>query len=322
MPRQSMGEVPAAVDKVLLRSILVTTAVLSLPVLLPGGLGWLHSVTPLPVFYYLMQAGFRQGSVIVAGGLLLTTVLALIVGTAPVLLVTLVLAPLGYVLAWTAQRRETPLRSGVESIILLSGLVLVLWVVSGIFSPINYYTALTTGLDQGLIAARDLYRQSAQTEQETLQEIEAAFSMLRVVLPKVLPSLFFIMVIGTVWQNMIAGNWLLKKNTGYAPWPSFHQWRLPDWLVWGVVLAGITSLLLSGALNILALNLLLILGVLYFFQGLAVTGSLLVKWSVPPLLQAVIYFLFFFQVYGIFLLIILGLIDVWVDFRKSRTQEE
>jgi uncharacterized protein YybS (DUF2232 family) len=315
------GETPIPVDRLLLRGILVTTAFLSLPVLLPGALGWLHSLIPLPVFYYLMRAGYRKGSGMVAGALLLTTGMALILGTVPALLVPLVLAPLGYALAWTAQRGESPLRSGLEGVILLSTMLLLTWLVTGIFSQVSSYAALAEALDKGLLAARDLYRESAQTDPAALREVEAVFSELRELLARILPSLILMFVIGTVWLNMVAGNWLLKKKTGFAPWPPYRQWRLPDWLVWGVVLSGTAILPLPEMMRNAALNLMFILGLLYFFQGLAVTGSLLGRWSVPSPLQAVIYFLLFIQVYGVFILIVLGLLDVWLNLRKQGIQE-
>nr|MDA8164842.1 hypothetical protein [Desulfobacteraceae bacterium] len=109
-----------------LMAVLITGAVLSLPVVLPGALGGIHSLIPLPVFYYLLRDGRRQGALIAAGGLLLTAALALALGTGPYLLVPLGLAPLGYVLAQAAYRNESPLRAGAAGVLFLLGLLLVL----------------------------------------------------------------------------------------------------------------------------------------------------------------------------------------------------
>lgn len=181
---------------------------------------------------------------------------------------------------------------------------------------------LTDALDKGLGAGRDLYRQSAEVPPETLKQIEAAYDELRVILPKVLPALILIMVMITVWANLAIGNWLLAKRAGIAPWPSSRQWRLPDWLIWGVILAMIATLTSPERINVFGLNLLLILGLLYFFQGMGVLGGLLARWSVPAPLQALIYFLFIIQYYGVILIAILGLIDVWADFRRPREQKD
>jgi uncharacterized protein YybS (DUF2232 family) len=76
-------------------------------------------------------------------------------------------------------------------------------------------------------------------------------------------------------------------------------------------------LLPDGFLNDVGLNLILLVGILYFFQGLSVITALLARWKAP--LWILIFTLVFFQVYGIIFLAVLGLADVWVDFRKSRT---
>jgi uncharacterized protein YybS (DUF2232 family) len=319
-----MGEelTPAPTGRALLPGILATAAVMSLPVLLPGALGWLNSLVPLPVFYYLVLAGRRRGAAIVAGGLLLATVLALVLGTAQALMVSLLLIPLGYILARAALRKEPPLRAWMKGVSFLVGSLLFIWLIHGASGQTNPYAVLTDALDKGLAAGRDLYRESAEVPPETLKQIEAAYDELRVILPKVLPALILIMAMITVWVNLAIGNWLLEKRAGFAPWPSSRQWRLPDWLIWGVILAMIAILTSPERINVFGLNLLLILGLLYFFQGLGVLGSLLARWSVPPPLQALIYFLFIIQYYGVILIAILGLIDIWADFRRPREQKD
>ena len=58
-------------------------------------------------------------------------------------------------------------------------------------------------------------------------------------------------------------------------------------------------------------------GLLYFFQGLAVFNSLLGRWGVPLFVRIILYFVFFIQSYGLIILAILGLSDIWIDLRKN-----
>nr|MDA8165921.1 DUF2232 domain-containing protein [Desulfobacteraceae bacterium] len=71
-----------------------------------------------------------------------------------------------------------------------------------------------------------------------------------------------------------------------------------------------------GWLNIFGLNLLLGLGLLYFFQGLGVLAALLGRWSVPRPLRWAITILLLVQFYGMVMVAILGLADTWADFRN------
>jgi hypothetical protein len=58
---------------------------------------------------------------------------------------------------------------------------------------------------------------------------------------------------------------------------------------------------------------------LYFFQGVAVITSLLRKWQVPRPLRALAYIFFLVQGFGILVLIVIGVADVWADFRRPRS---
>lgn len=325
MPEAGMGErqEPAlASGRDRLQAILITGAVLSFPLLLPGVLGGLHILMPLPVFYYLVQAGRRQGAFIAAGGLLLAAALALTLGAGQFMAVPLALVPLGYVLARAAQKNESPSRAGLVGVLFLGGLLLAFGLFQAVFSQSNPYTVLVASLEHGLAAARDFYRKSSEMSPASLKEVEAILAGLGEVLPKVLPALVTMMVLSTVWVNLVAGNWLLRKKTGRAPWPPYRQWRLPEVLVWGVILAGVALLPPLPLLNLFGLNLLLCLSLLYFFQGLAVLAYLLDRWSVPRTLRVIVYILLFIQFYGILLVAILGLIDIWADFKNRASAQK
>jgi uncharacterized protein YybS (DUF2232 family) len=316
MPDAGVGERFAGRDW--LQAILITGAVLSFPLILPGALGGLHSLIPLPVFYYLIRAGRRQGALIVAGALLLTAAFSVSLGVSWYIAIPVALAPLGYILARAAQKNESPLWAGLSGILFLGGLVLAFGLFQLLFGQGNPYTALVGSMEHGLDTAREFYQKSTELPPETLKEIETIFAGLKKLLPKVLPALLATTVLGTVWINLVVGNWLLQRGTGEAPWPPYHRWRLPEALIWGVILAGAAMLPPAPLLNLLGLNLLLSLGLLYFFQGLAVLAFLLGRWSAPWPLRAAIYFLLFFQVYGILMVTILGLVDIWADFRNRK----
>jgi len=162
-----------------------------------------------------------------------------------------------------------------------------------------------------------LYEDSAELAPETLESLQRAVELLRINIPKILPAILISGLLSTVWLNLALGNWLLKKkDRDLTRWPEYNEWKLPDPLVWLVVLSGVIFLLFPQPLSLLGLNGLIICGIIYFFQGLAITASLLNRWSVPRLIRVLIYALIFIQTYGIIVLSFLGLVDVWADFRK------
>ena len=68
------------------------------------------------------------------------------------------------------------------------------------------------------------------------------------------------------------------------------------------------------------LSLLIVSGLLYFFQGLAVFVHFVDRWKIPVYLKVAIYGILILQSYGLLLLSILGIADVWIDFRKRQNK--
>lgn len=123
-------------------------------------------------------------------------------------------------------------------------------------------------------------------------------------------------------------NWVLAKRLfafwiPYSPEADFKNWTVPFGGVWMTIVA-ITLLLLnrhtfhSPWITFGGLNALLILGLIYYIQGLCILSFFLQKWGIHPLARGVFYLLLilFFQTLG-FMLLSLGFFDSWFDFRKA-----
>lgn len=100
------------------------------------------------------------------------------------------------------------------------------------------------------------------------------------------------------------------------------EFRVPDFMIW----IALTALLLSvwnfnnKAVEIFGTNVSLILGILYFFQGLAVLESYLKFIKAGVLMRFITYFVIVGQLF--LLLSILGLADFWVDFRTRMNKAD
>ena len=91
-----------------LAGLLLLSAVLFLPSLFPGKIGWLNSLVPLPVFYYLVIFGKRAGSTIIRNAILIAAGGALLIGSLPTLFFSLTMIPLGIVFSYALLSRKTP----------------------------------------------------------------------------------------------------------------------------------------------------------------------------------------------------------------------
>ena len=296
---------------------ILLTAILLLPTLFPAKIGWLTTLVPLPVFYYLVILGKKRGSILIRNGVLLAAGGALLFDSLPMLIFSLTMVPIGIAFSYGVYTGKSPAFTGFAGFLVLALTWLLYWAGLAMMLQANPYASLLAELDNGLSSGLVLYKNSAELPPETLESISKAVELLRVSIPKILPGLLVSALLSTVWLNLVLGNWLLrKKNTLLTSWPEYIDWKLPDQFVWLVVLSGVIFLLLPQPLSKLGLNGLIVCSTVYFFQGLAIAASLLNRWSVPRLIRVLIYALIFIQSYGIIVLSFLGLVDVWADFRK------
>ena len=110
-----------------------------------------------------------------------------------------------------------------------------------------------------------------------------------------------------------------------APLP-LALWRPWEELIWVLIAALGLSLLSDGLLADLGLNLIVLMGIIYAVQGLAVLRFFALRQRVPPLVELLFYVGLFFVAGLAFLLLAgLGLLDTWFDWRRLRpapTEEE
>jgi len=138
-----------------------------------------------------------------------------------------------------------------------------------------------------------------------------------------LPVIILNMTLFIVWCNLFVARRWIKGLLAFENFGDLTCWQLKDQWIWALI--GSLGLLFANAyflkfptVTFLASNVLFFVLFLYFFQGLSIVayylkkrGSLLLKVS----LYLVIFI--FFQL-SIVVIIVMGVFDLWVDFRKLR----
>ncbi len=161
-------------------------------------------------------------------------------------------------------------------------------------------------LGEGAPAGAPLVPGFSQTEAET-------------VLQRLLPGLVITNTGLVAWVNVVVARQLDFLRTGEPPRPPLYEWALPEWLIFGVLGAGFLLFVPVAGLRIVCLNLLLVLGVLYYCQGLAVVSAWFHRFGLPRFLRAICYPLLFLNPLC-FLIVTLGVLDLWLDFRRLHRQ--
>jgi uncharacterized protein YybS (DUF2232 family) len=126
-----------------------------------------------------------------------------------------------------------------------------------------------------------------------------------------------ILVLGVVLgaaANYVAAR-LCLRGAGFRP---FGEEKVPDHLVWSVIVGGLLIVSREATLVLVGVNLLIVLTPLYAIQGLAVFRHFFQRVRVPRLLQGLSFALFAMQPLLLVAVAGVGLSDLWIDFRKIR----
>lgn len=290
-----------------------------LPVLSPSLFGWVSGLLAVPVFYLLTSNGYDAGKKILFLSLLTAGAGALLTQRLEVFLFSLTLIPLGFSLVKSAQANESAAMSGGKGLVTLCLTWLVFWGTEGVITETNPYSQLLKAIDLGFEQTLEIYTaKEAGLSPEMVHSLVQVTSAMRETMPRLLPGLLLLMLTMTVWINMLFVNNLTMRLAGIAPWGSYIAWKLPEQLVWLPIVAIITILLGSGFVGDAGTWLLMIAGLLYFIQGLAVFNALMIRWKVPVFVRVIFYVLCFIQSYGLIILAILGLSDTWFNLREKK----
>ncbi|MCF8057143.1 MAG: YybS family protein [Desulfocapsa sp.] len=305
-----------------IQQILLVAAVILFPGLLGALFGWIHGLLPLLVFYYLRRYGRNEGKKYILYGCLLAFGASLVFQIVEQLLFSLTLLPTGFVLAASVDNDEPTHIAGVKGAAALAGSWILATTILSFGMEHHPYTLLINSMNQGMDEAVSYYTKNSSVPPETIVLLEQAFSQIKIWLPKLMPGILTCTTLLVTWFSMVAGNWLLYKKTGNRPWPEYRFWTLPERLVWAVIISVILVLLPMEPGRTIGMNILLVTGLLYCFQGIAIMLFFFYKWSVPVFLRTLIYVILFFQSFGVIFLAILGVADVWADMRRLDSTEQ
>jgi len=134
-------------------------------------------------------------------------------------------------------------------------------------------------------------------------------------LQRLLPGLLVTNMALVAWLNVVLSRQIIYLLGWGAPEPPMSQWAAPEWLIFILLGAGFLLLVPVAGARFFGLNLLMVVAVLYFCQGVAVVATWFHRLGLPRLLRMIGYPLLFLNPF-FFVIITLGLLDLWLDFRR------
>lgn len=302
----------------ILRTILLASLVIILPCLEWSIFGWVHVFLPLLAFYLLSKFGGFIGRRILLCAVTVSLIIYLLTESFDLFIFSAALLLSGYILFRSAELQDTPALSGLKSALTLGGGWIVVLGISSLGAEVSAYGQLVGTLDEGVGEALEYYRQSDTISADALVMLEATLHQMKIIVPIIMPAILGSLVLFITWFTMILGNMLVLRTVGNAPWNKYRYWQLPDKLIWAAIATGVLALLPTPILRSLGINCLILLSIVYCFQGLAIAVFFMNKWNVPLLLRSFFYVMIVFQSFGTLILLIFGIMDIWFDFRKLK----
>jgi uncharacterized protein YybS (DUF2232 family) len=141
---------------------------------------------------------------------------------------------------------------------------------------------------------------------------------------QLLPALFVLSTAAGALLNYGVVRILWRRLEGQPPLPEMKlaQWKAPEVCVWVLIASGIGSFVPFPSLQIVGLNMLLLVSLIYLIQGLGVMVFYLNRTSVPPILRSLTFILLVIQPLLLLGVAAFGLFDLWFDFRRIGNKQE
>jgi len=313
-------------EKPQVKTIFLITALVVCTLVLPGArwayFGWLHMFTPLIAFTILWRFGKYTGSRLLISGIALGAIALLLQGNLDLALFSGTLLSCGFILFHSATRKDSPSLSGLKGIVTLGGGWLLLLALFSLGAEISPYGKFLQSMDEGINETLAYYRQNSAVGADALVMIETTLLQMKEIVPRLLPGIIGIVVLLFTWMTMVLANLLANREQRTLPWPNMRVWQLPDKLIWPTIATGFLVLLPVSQLQWFGINLLLLLCLVYTFQGLSILMFFMHKWRVPVLFRSFIYVMVVFQTLGTVVLLVIGVAESWFDFRKLNHSDE
>jgi uncharacterized protein YybS (DUF2232 family) len=262
---------------------------------------------PLPVLFYRLKIGRNSGLLIAGVSFFILVLMAK--GVALDTLYFGLLLATGMVLGECLEQHMSIQKTMGLASLIAAGVVFAALMVYTISQERTISTLMTDYMNQSLRIARQLSPEIGMDPDMTQKLISSMMI--------VMPSMFMISFMTTVWLNILIIRKILKlKGITIKSIEHLNLYKAPDMLVWVFIGCAMALMIPSDPVKIFGINCLIVLMLVYFFQGIAVVSFFFQQKNTPMALKGFCYFLIAVQVYVLILVIGLGFFDNWIDFRK------
>lgn len=293
-------------------ALFLAYAMIPLAGMLPG------VFAPLPAMFYTLKRGRDTGAAIVA---VTIVVLAVMADPATTLLYALQCGVISLTLPVFLERGKPGGKSIAYAVAINLGIMLLLAALYGAAYGVNIHAQVIKGIQSSISQTASLY-EKAGIKGEDLKSLQQGMEEAGALIVRIYPALVVVCLAVIAGLNLA----MLRKVAARLPNPpalgDFTRFKNPEQLVWVLIAAGFTMLVPDRQVTTAALNVLVVTVSLYFVQGLAVVASLFNRFAFPRFVRVIFYIVLALQPYLAIGVAVLGIFDIWGDFRTPRPPKQ
>lgn len=295
---------------------LISMAALHLTVLGP----FVGLFVPLPILFYRSKLGRSSGLLIlISVSLIVISFVGLnSLGTAAFLfelgLVGLIL-PEVFEMNLSVEKTVGITAGGVLT---MGALILALYTLVSTTSP---WALASDYVEKSVKLALAMYREMDVSE-EKIDMLSQSLDGILYVMLRIIPAIMIVATLFVVWSNLLLARLVLRSKELFCPdFGRLNQWKAPEHLVWVAIASGVLLLFGHPGIKMLGINGLIVIMMIYFFQGIGIVSFYFEKKQFPKILRILLYGLIAIQQPLPLVVVALGFFDIWIDFRRIRKVE-
>jgi uncharacterized protein YybS (DUF2232 family) len=306
------------ISRDVLTGVVITMIIITVSVYMPI-IGFFCSLLlPLPVLFYRSKLGRKTGLIVPGAAMIILILLAGGISIDVVFFMEMLF--LGFLLSELFEKNlsvEKTVLYACGGVLLTGAAGLVLY---SNMSATGIYNLVSTYIARNLEMTVAVYRSMGASE-EFIHKFSDSLDQIEYGLIRIIPAMVTASFLMITWSNLLMARPLLKRRGLFSPsFGALKLWQAPDYLVWVLIGCGGLLLLPGSTLKIIGLNGLLVLLMVYFFQGIAIVAFFFEKKQFPRPLRIFFYSLIAIQQIILLVVIGLGLFDMWFNFRKPKSR--
>ena len=134
---------------------------------------------------------------------------------------------------------------------------------------------------------------------------------------QIFPSIVIISATMIIWINFLLGkNYLGRAGIIFPKFTALTRWKAPDLIIWIFIASGALFFVPNKDMNFFSNNVFMVTCFIYLVQGLTIVSFFFQSKKVPLFFRYLFYFLIAVQQILMIPIAIVGLFDIWIDFRK------